>query len=314
MKRSLTRYAWLSVATALTTMGLKSGAYWLTGSVGLLSDALESLVNLVAAVVAVIVLRVAESPPDAEHAFGHEKAEYFSSGLEGALILVAAVGIVVNAIERLLHPKELEQLGIGLAISTLASLINLGVGVALIRAGRKHRSIVLEADGHHLMTDVWTSVGVIAGMIAVAITGWVRLDPIVAIAVGLQIVFSGVKLVRASIMGLLDTVIPEKEREILANVLERFRGRGVDFRAVRTRQAGARRFVQMDVLVPGAWTVERAHALVDELETEIRAALDETQVISHIEPLETAASASTPPSSNERTDHQPEPEPRAASV
>lgn len=267
-------------------MALKAGAYGLTGSVGLLSDALESVVNLVAAAFAVIVLRIAESPPDDEHAFGHEKAEYFSSGLEGALILVAAIGIVVGAVDRLIHPKELEQLGVGLAISTLASAINMVVGLVLLRAGRRHKSIVLEADGHHLMTDVWTSVGVIVGMIAVALTGWSRLDPIVAILVGIQIVVSGIKLLRASVMGLLDTAIPEQEREVLATVLEKYRSQGVDFRDLRTRQSGALRFVQMNVLVPGAWTVEAAHAIVDQLEADIRASVEHARVICHIEPIE----------------------------
>lgn len=282
----LARFAWLSIAAAMLTIGLKAGAYALTGSVGLLSDALESIVNLVAAVVALIALTVAHQEPDDEHAYGHEKAEYFASGIEGGLILLAAASIAYAAIDRLIHPQPVEQLGIGLAVSVLASLINLGVAVRLRRAGREYRSITLEADARHLMTDVWTSIGVIVGVAAVAVTRWERLDPVIALLVAANIVWSGVQLVRRSALGLLDTALPAEERARIDAVLERYATGGVQFHALRTREAGSRRFMSVHVLVPGEWTVQDGHALLEKIEGDIRGGVPGLTVFTHLEPLD----------------------------
>jgi cation diffusion facilitator family transporter len=283
---SLTRFAWLSIAAAIVTIGMKTGAYFLTGSVGMLSDALESVVNLVAAVVALVALSFAAREPDEERAYGYQKAEYFSSGTEGGLIILAAAGIIVAGVDRLLHPAELETVGWGLGVSAVASVVNLGTALRLRQAAREYQSITLEADARHLMTDVWTSVGVITGVGAVALSGWQWLDPIIALAVGLNIVRSGADLVRRAILGLLDTAIPPAERATLQGVLESYRARGIDWHAVRTRQAGSRRFVSLHVLVPGIWTVQRGHDLVEEIERDIRGALRNTTVFTHLEPLE----------------------------
>lgn len=287
--RSLTRFAWLSIAAALTTIGLKTGAYLLTGSVGLLSDALESLVNLVAALMTLVMLGVAARPPDEEHAYGYGKAEYFSSGAEGALILLAAAGIAWTATERLLAPRPIEQAGLGLAVSVVASLVNLGVARVLLRAGRRHQSIALESDAHHLMTDVWTSAGVVVAVGLVALTGWQRLDPLVALAVAANIVWTGVKIVRRSALGLLDRALAPAEQAALREVLDRHACAEVQFHALRTRQAGARRFVSVHVLVPGAWTVARGHALADAIEQEVRAVLPNATMETHLEALEDPA-------------------------
>jgi cation diffusion facilitator family transporter len=284
--QSLTNFAWLSIAAAVVTISMKAGAYLLTGSVGLLSDALESVVNLVAAVVALIALSVAAREPDEERAYGYQKAEYFSSGTEGGLILLAAAGIIVAAVDRLLHPAPLETVGWGLAISAVASLVNLGVALRLRQAGQRYQSITLEADARHLLTDVWTSVGVIVGVGAVVLSGWQWLDALVALAVGANIVRSGVDLVRRSVLGLLDTAIAPAERVALQRVLESYRARGVEWHAVRTRQAGARRFVSFHVLVPGRWSVQQGHDLLEEVEQDIRAALGNVTVFTHLEPIE----------------------------
>lgn len=285
-RATLIRFAWLSIVTALLTIGLKAAAYLLTGSVGLLSDALESTVNLVAAVAMLVALVVAARPPDEEHAYGHDKAEYFSSGFEGALILVAAAGIVWAALPRLLHPEPLEQAGLGLAVSLAASALNFGVARVLRRAALRHRSITLEADAEHLMTDVWTSAGVLAGVGLVALTGWLWLDPLIALLVAANIVWSGVGLMRRSMLGLLDTALPSEELEAIQAVLARYEGNGIRFHALRTRQAGARRFVSLHVLVPGDWSVQRGHTLLEQLEHEIGVALPSTHVMTHLEPLD----------------------------
>ena len=283
---SLTRFAWLSIAAACVTIGLKAGAYLVTGSVGLLSDALESVVNLVAAIVALVVLTVAAREPHEEHAFGYEKAEYFSSGAEGGLILVAAASIIVTAVERLLHPVAVAEIGWGLAISALASLVNLGVAVRLRWAGRAYHSITLEADAQHLLTDVWTSAGVIVGVALVAISGWLWLDPLVALGVAANIIRSGLDLLRRSARGLLDAAIPPDERSAVQTALEPYTALGIQWHALRTRQAGARRFVALHVLVPGDWSVQRGHDLLEEIERDIRTALPRTTVFTHLEPLE----------------------------
>lgn len=240
-RQHLTRYAWLSIAAALITIGLKAGAYWLTNSVGLLSDALESLVNLVAAAVALVMLSIAARPPDDDHEFGHDKAEYFSSGVEGALIVVAALGIAAAAVQRWLDPQPVEQTGVGVAIVVASALVNLGVSRVLMRAGTQQDSITLQADAQHLLTDVWTTIGVIFGLAAVALTGWLWLDAAVALAVAAHIVWQGVRLVRRSAMGLLDTVLPDKEQAAVLKVLEKYSQKRVTYHALRTRQSGARR-------------------------------------------------------------------------
>jgi cation diffusion facilitator family transporter len=285
-QQRLFRLLWLSIAAAVATISLKTVAWLLTGSVGLLSDAAESVVNLVAAVVAMAALRWATKPADEEHAYGHAKAEYFSAGFEGALIFVAAVSIAATAIARLVNPQPLSHVGVGLAVSALASGINLSVGYLLLRTGRRERSIVLEADGKHLITDVWTSVGVIVGVAAVAITGWDRLDPIVALAVAVNILVTGSSLVGRSVGGLMDRALGEPERAQIEAVLERFRGDGVEFHALRTRQAGARAFISVHVLVPGDWTVQRGHDLVEDVEAALRERLPYATVFTHLEPAE----------------------------
>ena len=282
----LMRYAALSVVAALVTIALKGGAYLLTGSIGLLSDALESGVNLVAAVVALIALWVAARPADEEHAYGHTKAEYFSSGFEGALILVAAASIVVTAIERLRHPLAIRAPTEGLAITAVATVVNLVVARVLLRAGRRHESIALEADAHHLMSDVWTSVGVIAGVGAAALTGWHRLDAIVAIIVAANVLRAGVGLLRRSMLGLLDTGLPEDTRQKITAILEARAQDGVRYHALRTRQAGARRFISFHILVPGEWSVQKGHDLLEQIEEEVRAAVPNSSVDTHLEPIE----------------------------
>nr|WP_135477498.1 cation diffusion facilitator family transporter [Candidatus Chloroploca mongolica] len=286
-RASLVRYAWLSISASVIVIGLKTGAYLITGSVGLLSDALESVTNLVAAVVALVVLTIAARPPDEEHAYGHDKAEYFSSGVEGGLILLAAVTIMYTAARRLLDPQPIEGVGLGLVIAIVASLINLGVARILMQAGKQHNSITLEADGHHLMTDVWTSVGVVVGVGAVALTGWHRLDPMIAIIVAANIIWSGFKLLQRSALGLLDTAVPLPERSQVMAILDAYAARdGVQFHALRTRQAASRRFVSVHVLVPGWWTVMHGHRLIEEIERDVCEALPGTTFFTHLEPLD----------------------------
>ncbi|HEX2849072.1 MAG TPA: cation diffusion facilitator family transporter [Acidimicrobiales bacterium] len=284
-ERNLTRYAWLSIAAAVTTIAMKSSAFLLTGSVGLLSDALESVVNLVAAMVALVALRLAARPPDEEHHFGYGKAEYFSAGVEGVMILAAAGAVIASAIPRFLHPRALEQVGIGLVVSGAAALVNLGVALVLRRAGREHRSITLTADARHLLTDVWTTGGVVIGVGLVGVTGWQRLDPIVAILVGVNIVVAGFALLRHSGSGLMDSSLPADDVVAIENVLDRYRADGVEFHALRTRAAGAHRFVSMHVLVPGDWTVTRGHEFVARVEADIAAELPLTSVATHLEPV-----------------------------
>jgi len=287
---SIARFAWLSIVTAIATITLKSVAYLLTGSVGLLSDAVESVVNLVAATVTLWMLCLAARPPDENHAYGHSKAEYFASALEGALILLAAIAIGWTAATRLRVPRPIEQPGLGLAVSTTASLLNLGVARILLRAAKRHDSIALEADARHLFTDVWTSAGVLAGIGVVALTGWQRLDPIVALLVAANIVWTGVQLIRRSMLGLLDSALPPSDQQALQEVLARHAGPATQFHAVRTRQAGSRRFVSLHVLVPGDWSVRRGHELAEGLEHEIRAAIPNVTVFTHLEALETPTS------------------------
>jgi len=282
---TLTRYAWLAIAAAVITMGLKALAYLVTGSVGLLSDAAESLVNLAGALMALAMLSVAARPPDENHPHGHGKAEYFSAGVEGALIVIAAAGIAYAAIERLLNPRPLEQLGIGLGVSVIAAFVNLGVSLELKRAARAHRSETLRASAHHLMTDVWTSAGVLVAVGAVAVTGWLVLDPLVALAVAANIVVTGARILRDSVAGLMDAALPESDLRVLHALLGRYVAEGIEYHALRTRQAGARRFVSLHVLVPPEWSVQQGHDLLERIEADIRAALPPVTVLTHLEPL-----------------------------
>ena len=279
-------YAWLSLATSIVTITLKFMAYYYTGSVGLLSDAVEAFVNIFAALVALAVLTYSAAKPDREHNFGHEKAQYFSSGIEGALIFVAAGAIIWTAIPRLLAPQPIEQLGVGIALSVAAALANLACAWVMLRAARVHRSITLEADAKHLLTDVWTTAGVLVGLVLVQLTGWLRLDPIVAILVALQIVWTGWTLVARSFQGLMDRAIPDEDRAVIVAVLETLHDRGCDYHALRTRVAGAKSFVDVHVLVPGKMSVQHGHDLVEKLENEIQARLPHVEVLTHLEPLE----------------------------
>ena len=284
-RRDLSAFAVLSIVTAIVVIGLKLIAWRITGSVGLLSDALESTVNLVAAIGAFVALRVAAKPPDRSHNFGHTKAEYLSAVFEGVMIVVAAVVIVATAVDRLLHPEELDEVGMGLAISVGATVVNAVVGWVLIRAGRRHRSLTLEADGKHLMTDVWTTAGVVVGVFLVAVTGWLPLDPLIAIAVAANILVVGGRLVWRSGAGLMDSALPDDLRAAIDAVLARHRADRIDFHDVRTREAGHERFVQLHMLVPGDWSVQRAHDLAETIEDELRAAVDDLTVTLHVEPI-----------------------------
>lgn len=286
----LTRYAWLSIATSLSTLALKAAAWALTSSVGLLSDALESLVNVGAAVMLLSMLRIATRPADEGHAYGHSKAEYFASGFEGILVVVAAGGIAYAATSRLLDPRALEHASLGLGLTVLASGLNFVVARVLLRAGRKYRSIALEADAQHLLTDVWTSAGVILGVGLVVLTGWLVLDPLIAFAVAVNILFIGWRLLKESILGLMDAAWPKEEQALLERVLADYRLRGIQFHAVRTRRAGARRFASFHVLVPGHWTVQQGHDLLEEIERRIAERVGSLSVDTHLEPVEDPAS------------------------
>lgn len=287
---SLQRYAWLSIAAAIATILLKGWAWQLTGSVGLLSDAIESFVNLAGALMALWMLALSETPADDKHPHGHGKAEYFSSAFEGFLILLAAVSIAWAASSRLLDPQPLESVSIGLLVSLAASAINFGVARVLMRVGRQHNSIILEADAHHLMTDVWTSGGVILGVGLVWFTGWLWLDPILALAVAVNILWTGWQLVRRSADGLLDAALPPGQVAAIEALLVEYRRRGLDFHALRTRQSGARSFITVHVLVPGQWSVQQGHELVEEIEAGIRAVVPRAHVLTHLEPIEDAGS------------------------
>ena len=289
--RPLEHYAWLSMGAALATMALKTLAWYVTGSVGLLSDALESLINLGAALLALSMLRLAARPPDAAHPYGRYKAEYFASGIEGALIVIAAAIIVISALPRLAAPQPIEAAVLGIALSAAASVINLAGALLLVSVGKRLQSIALEADGHHLMSDVWTSAGVIAGVALVAATGWLILDPLIAIAVAVHIVWTGVMLMRRSFSGLLDAAIPEAEVGEIEKIFAEYRKRhGVDFHALLTRRAGSRRFISFHLLVPDAWPVDRAHQLSEEIEERIRSLVPNAITLSHIEPISQPAS------------------------
>jgi len=277
-------YFWISTAAAVVTIGLKMLAWRLTGSMGLASDAMESFVNLAGATFALWMITIAKVPPDDDHPLGHSKAEYFSSGFEGLLIFGAAGAIIWSAIGRLLAPQALDDVGLGLMLSTGSSVINLLVAVAMRRAAVRYRSIALEGGSRHLMTDVWTSAGVIAGVGLVGLTGWLWLDAVVAIAVGCHILSEGWKLVRTSANGLMDAALAAGDLEIVKRTLDRLGSADVRFSNLRTRRAGYRNFVYLDVLVPGHWSVHQAHRELDRIEHEIAQALPDTTVFTHAEP------------------------------
>lgn len=282
---ALTKFGWLSIGAAVVTIVLKASAYYITGSVGLLSDALESVVNLAAALMALAMLAVAARPPDEMHAYGYSKAEYFSSGFEGALILLAAASILWTALPRLIAPRPLEQVGIGLAVSAVAASVNYAVARLLLNAADKYRSITLEADARHLLTDVWTSAGVVVGVAVVSLTGLHRVDPIIAIVVAVNILWTGVKLLQRSVLGLLDTTLPVREQRLIKQILSGYERDGIHYHALRTRYAGSRSFISFHVLVPGDWTVQRGHDLLEEVERKIRTAIPGAAVFTHLEPV-----------------------------
>lgn len=306
----LTRYAWLSIAAAVATIALKTGAWAMTGSVGLLSDAAESTVNLVAAVVALIALRVAAQPATEQFLYGRAKAEYFSAAVEGAMIFVAAAIILVTSVERFIHPRPLENVGPALLISVVASVINGVVALALMRAGSRHRSMTLTADGKHLMTDVWTSVGVIAGVGLVLLTGWERLDALVAFAVGVNIIITGIGLISESVSGLLDKALPDEDHEVITEILRRRTDGQVTFHGLQTREAGQQKFMNVHVLVPDEWTVKRGHDYIEDLEAELIGALPQLGVLTHLEPISDPASYEDLPEAHipihrDEDDHDP---------
>jgi cation diffusion facilitator family transporter len=283
---SLTRYDWLSIAAAIATILLKGMAWQMTGSVGLLSDAIESFVNLAGAIMALWMLTLAALPPDDDHAHGHGKAEYFSSAFEGFLILLAAVSIGYTAIDRLMNPQPLQAVAIGLLVSVVASVINFATARTLMRVGRAHNSITLEADAHHLMTDVWTSAGVIVGVGLVWLTGWLWLDPAIALLVAANIIWTGWQLMQRSAAGLMDVSLPPEQLAQVDALLTGYRKQGLEFHALRTRQAGSRVFVTLHVLVPGSWTVQHGHDWSERIEADIRKTLPHAHVTTNLEPIE----------------------------
>jgi cation diffusion facilitator family transporter len=283
---TLTRYAWLSVITAIGVIALKITAYTFTGSIGFLSDALESGANIVAAIITLVALLVAARPPDREHEYGHSKAEYISSATEGTLIFLAAIYIAYQAVQRLLSPQPLEQIGVGVLISAIAALANFLVARVLLSAGERHRSMALTADAKHLMTDVWTSAGVIVGVSLAGLTGWLWLDPVIALLVSVQIIITGTKLVRESIDGLMDAALPADEIEVVTTILNQACVDGVAYHALRTRRSGSQRFISVHIQVPGGWSVQQGHELLETIEREIRRALPPVNIITHLEPVE----------------------------
>ena len=284
-QKTIERFLFLSIAAAVVTIALKSAAAYLTGSVGFLSDALESVVNLVAAVVALIATRIAAKPADANHNFGHGKSEYVSALVEGAMIFVASAMIIYTAISRLLNPTPLEQVSIGLLLSVAATVINLGVGVALVKAGKRYRSAALNADGHHLLTDVWTTVGVLVGIAAVALTGWLWLDPAIALLVGVNILWTGYKLLQSSLSNLISEALPPEDVNVLYEVIADFEAQhDVSIDDLKTMASGRHRIIYLTMTVPGQWTVEYAHELADDLEAAIAHALPDSHSMIHTEP------------------------------
>ena len=292
MKKSpLQYYLYLSIGAALVTILLKSYAYYLTGSVGLMSDALESFVNLFAAIFAVIMLHISQKPADKKHTYGHSKAEYFSSAAEGALIIIAAFSIFRSAIPRIFNPISIENVDLGLLLSFIASIVNLGVGSTLIYNGKKRKSLILEADGRHLMTDVWTSLGVIVGIIIVKFTGWYIVDPIIAIFVAVNIMFTGYKLIKRSARGLMDATIPDEDMKRIILYLDSLKSNQIEYHSLMTRTAGQRKFIFFHLLVPGNWSVKQGHDCADKIEEHIISMFTEPVTVdTHLEPVDDPAS------------------------
>jgi cation diffusion facilitator family transporter len=283
------RYLKVSVAVALATIGLKTAAWWFTDSVSLLSDALESLVNLAGAIFALAMVTVAAQPADEDHPYGHHKAEYFSSGFEGVMITVAALAIVWASVHRLLDPQPLEQVGLGLALSVLSSALNAALAFAMLRKARELRSIALEADARHLYTDVWTSAGVVLGLLAAVGTGWLWLDPVIAIGVALNILREGVALVRRSADGLMDRALEPEVRAEIDRTLDVFRHQAIRFDHVVTRRAGQRRFVDLHMHMPAGWTLGRAAAVRTSVEQALMSAVPGLRATIQLLPMDVEA-------------------------
>jgi cation diffusion facilitator family transporter len=284
-KKSLASIVWFSIIASVLTIAIKWSAYSITGSVGFLSDAMESFINLAAGIVAFVMLTIAAKPPDKEHPFGHDKAEYFSSLIEGVLIVLAAIGIVYAAINRIYHPQPLDELNIGMALSILATIINFVVSRILLHYGRKHNSITLEADAHHLMTDVWTTVGIVIGIVLVKFTNWQLLDPIMAIAVAISIIYTGAKLIVRSADGLMDTMLSEKDLTLVRQILDKYKQQGLDYHALYTRKAASKNFITFHLLIPGDLTLHEAHEFSKTIEKDIAKELPYSDVFIHLEPL-----------------------------
>jgi len=285
VKNSPAKYVWISIAASIATIMLKGGAYYLTGSVGLLSDALESFINLAAAITALVMITIAMTPPDRDHPFGHSKAEYFSSVIEGTLILIAAIAIGVTSTERFINPQPLQDLGAGLLISVSASLINLLTAMVMLKAGERLNSITLEADARHLMTDVWTTCGVLLGLLLVKITGWIILDPVIAILVAVNIVFTGFKLIKRSVAGLMDEALSDDELNRVKSILDKYREQSITYHSLYTRKAASKNFIFLHLIMPGNWHISRGHEITKAIEIEIAEALPFSDVFIHIEPL-----------------------------
>ena len=284
-KKSLLKYTYLSIFASILTIILKFIAYFFTASVGFLSDAIESLVNLATAIFAYFSLKIAQKPADTNHPYGHSKAEYFSSIIEGLLIFLASFSIIASSIDRIIHPKNIEQVFLGIIISAAAALINLLVGQKLIAVGKKQRSIALEADGHHLLTDAYTSVGVIMAVFLVEKTGILILDPLVAIFVSLNILFTGKDLIKRSISGFMDEAISEKEIKIIEKIFQSFKKQQIVFHSLKTRQSAQKRFISFHILFPNHWSIKKAHDLADKIEKQIKKKLENAEVESHLEPI-----------------------------
>jgi len=282
-------YLKLSIAVAVATIALKTGAWWLTGSVSLLSDAMESLVNLAGAMFALTMVTLAAQPPDQDHPYGHHKAEYFSSGFEGVLIFVAALAIIWAAAQRFMAPQPIEQVGLGLALSVVSSVMNGALAWAMLRKAREHRSMALEADARHLFTDVWTSVGVVLGIVAVVFTGWLWLDPLIAIAVALNILREGGSLVMRSADGLMDRAVEPEVQADIEKTLDEFRHQAIRFDHVTTRRAGQRRFVDLHMHMPAAWTLGRAAAVRTSVEQALMAAVPGLRASIQLLPMDVEA-------------------------
>jgi len=283
---SSSKLAGVSITASIFTIILKLLAFSFTNSVSLLSDALESFVNLLAAIITFFMVRLAHKPPDETHPYGHSKAEYISSIAEGFFIIIAAAAIIVTAAQRLLHPAALETPGLGLLFSVVASLINLVVGLVLIKNGKISRSLALEADGHHLLTDVYTTIGVLVGLAVVYTTHLYILDPIIAILVGLNIISAGFAIVQKSLAGFMDSAIDKGYVDFIKSVFNEYKSQKIEFHGLMTRQAGSRLFISFHILVPGAWTVQRGHSLVEEIEKKLRTSIPQSTITTHIEPLE----------------------------